>query len=119
MAELNRRKFLTSVGLGAGALGLPVTSNAAPTVSKKPVLMKAGHQRDHSDATLQALAAFGVNHICSGDLGKDMEKWSVASLTQLKKRIESFGITLAAVPLPMEPSEISHADLPDILLAKE
>ena len=81
--------------------------------------MKAGHQHDHSATTLQALAAFGVKHICSGHLSANMDEWSVEALTRLRKHVESFGITLEAVPLPMSSSYITKAELPEILLAKD
>ena len=81
--------------------------------------MKAGHQHDHSEPTLRALAAFGVTHICSGHLSANMDEWSVDSLTRLRKHVESFGVQLDAVPLPMSSSEIAKAELPEILLAKD
>lgn len=83
------------------------------------MLMKAGHQHDHSPDTLRALAAFGVNHICSGHLSANMEDWSVDALTRLRKHVGSFGITLDAVPLPLSSSYITKAELPEILLAKD
>jgi mannonate dehydratase len=119
-SRLKRRKFLGSVALGAAAMGLSgcATSPTGKAAAlKRPVLMKAGHQRDHSDATLRALAAFGVNHICSGHLPANLDDWSVDALTRLRQHVESFGITLAAVPLPMSPRDIAQAELPEILLA--
>ncbi|MEY2880406.1 MAG: Mannonate dehydratase [Verrucomicrobiota bacterium] len=82
--------------------------------------MKAGHQHDHSEPTLQALAAFGVTHICSGHLSRDVEKnWTVDALTRLRKHVESFGVRLDAVPLPLPSSNITRAEMPEILLAKD
>jgi mannonate dehydratase len=82
--------------------------------------MYAGHQHDHSESTLQALAAFGVGNICSGQIGSQVAKgWSVDDLTRLRKHVESFGIRLDCVPLPMSSREISKAERPEILLAKE
>ncbi len=124
-ATLNRRAFLTSAATGAAALGAATMTgcNATGAVTgggpKKPVLMKAGHQHDHSEPTLRALAAFGVTHICSGHLGAKMDEWSVDELTRLRKHVESFGVQLDAVPLPMSSSEITKAELPEILLAKD
>ena len=80
--------------------------------------MHAGHQHDHSPETLAALAAFGVTPICSGHLEAKMDEWSVDALTRLRRHVESFGIQLDAVPLPMSSSEISKAELPDLLLDK-
>jgi len=87
--------------------------------AEKPVLMKAGHQHDHSAPTLRALAAFGVTHICSGHLSVNMDEWSVDALTRLRQHVESFGVALDAVPLPMSSSEIAKAEVPEILLAKD
>jgi len=122
MSAMNRRDFLLSGAAGAAALGLTASCStlgggAAP--GPRPVLMKAGHQHDHSAPTLRLLAALGVNHICSGHLSAKMEEWSVDALTRLRRHVESFGLTLAAVPLPMSSSEISKAELPEILLARD
>ena len=121
--HLKRREFLSNVALGATALGLTgcVTrpTGAGDVAPKKAALMKAGHQHDHSAATLQALAAFGVNHICSGHLSANMDEWSIDALTRLRKYVESFGIALDAVPLPMSSYYITKAELPEILLAKD
>ena len=45
--------------------------------------------------------------------------WSVDALTRLRERVESFGITLDMVPLPLSSSEISRSENPAILLGKE
>lgn len=119
---MKRRAFLNHLAISATGLGFagPGTQPAAAQAAqKKPVLLKAGHQRDHSEATLRTLAAFGVNHICSGELSANMSGWSVDALTRLRKHVESFGIALDAVPLPMSAREISKAELPEILLAKD
>ncbi len=119
-----RREFLASAVAGVAALGL--AGRAAGTVdgplaaTSKPVLMTVGHQHDHSEATLRRLAAFGVNHICSGHLPRGVgEEWSVDGLVRLRKYVESFGIKLEAVPLPLSSSEISKVEYPEILLAKD
>ena len=119
---VKRREFLSSAALGATALGLAscvTRPTGAGAALNKAMLMKAGHQHDHSAATLQTLAAFGVNHICSGHLSANMEEWSVDALTRLRKHVESFGLTLDAIPLPMSSRYITKAELPEILLAKD
>ncbi len=81
--------------------------------------MKAGHQQGHSDALLRTLAAFGVNHICSGLPSRALdENWSVEGLSRLRERVESFGIALELVPLPLSSSPIERAENPDIMLGK-
>ncbi len=44
--------------------------------------------------------------------------WSVESLTRLRERVESFGLTLDMVPLPLSSSEISRSENPSIMLGK-
>jgi mannonate dehydratase len=83
--------------------------------------MKLGTQSSSgpSDETLRALAAFGVNHICSGLPSARLdENWSVEGLMRLRDRIESFGIRLEMVPLPMTSSYIARAENPNIMLGK-
>src|SRR5918999_3748422 len=45
--------------------------------------------------------------------------WSVDGLTRLRERVESFGITLDMVPLPLSSNEISRSENPAILLGKD
>jgi mannonate dehydratase len=121
---MNRRDFLGTAVSGAGALGMVGTSNAAvpqaARVPLPPLRMKAGHQHDHTEATLQALAAFGVKHICSGKVGKGLDDgWSLDGLTRLRKHVESFGIALECVPLPLSSGYITRSEHPEILLAKD
>lgn len=124
---LPRRNFIGRVALGASALGLAGTARGAAgeaaavaPAARRPVRMKAGHQHDHTEMTLRALAAFGVANICSGHLGREVDKeWTVEALQRLRKHVESFGIKLDAVPLPMSSREINKAEMPEILLAKD
>lgn len=118
---MNRRRFLGGLATGATAAALPSAPAlaATPAPALPPVRMKAGHQHDHSETTLRALAAFGVTHICSGHLAADMAEWSVDALTRLRQHVEKFGVQLDAVPLPLSSREISQAELPDILLGRE
>jgi mannonate dehydratase len=81
--------------------------------------MKLGTQNQSSDEILRVLAALGVTHICSAlPSAKFDEAWSVAGLTQLRERVESFGITLEAVPLPLSSSYITKSENPDIMLGR-
>ena len=118
---MKRREFLKGATVGAAVLSTsPVATFAAqPSVKKPlPILMKVGHQHDHTPPTLRSLAAFGVTHICSGHL-KDPDEWTVDGLVALKKNVESFGISLDAVPLPLSSSPLNKAEHPEILLAKD
>lgn len=125
--SLRRRDFIGSAVAGAALLGaaggmrpLAAATAGSSAGAKRPMLMKAGHQHDHSETTLRALAAFGVNHICSGKVGKASdESWSVDGLTRLRKHVESFGIRLDCVPLPLSSGYITRSEHPEIMLAKD
>jgi mannonate dehydratase len=81
--------------------------------------MKVGTQHGDSDAILRVLAGFGVNHICSRLPSERLdEKWSVDALSRFREHVESFGITLDMVPLPMSSNDISRFELPNIMLGK-
>lgn len=125
---MDRREFVRLAGSGvtAGALAEAVASaqvasapNRTPAGTPK-ARMKVGTQHGDADEVLRVLAGFGVNHICSRLSSARMdEAWSVESLTRLRERVESFGITLDMAPLPLSSSEISRAENPAILMAKE
>lgn len=119
---MNRRDFLgRSAVLGAGTLASgAAAAEVAKGAERRPVRLVPGHQHDHSESTLRALAAFGVPRICSGQLGGRLDQgWSVDDLTRLRRHVESFGIALDCVPLPMSSREISKAERPEILLGKD
>src|SRR5687767_9431787 len=126
---MNRRDFvrLTGSGVTAGTLAESLVSARAAsqpqprTASTGPkARMKAGTQHGDSDAILRVLAGFGVNHICSRLPSAHMDAaWSVEALSRLRERVESFGIALDMVPLPLSSSEISRSENPAILLARD
>jgi mannonate dehydratase len=118
---VKRRQFVRAVTF-APLAAVPQQGNIDKPRSRElpssKALMKVGTQHGDSDAILRALAAFGVNHICSRLPSARMDDaWSVESLTRLRERVESFGITLDMVPLPLSSSEISKSENPAILLA--
>ncbi|MGH9328760.1 MAG: mannonate dehydratase [Terriglobia bacterium] len=84
--------------------------------------MKLGTQfgeKQPSEDTLRALAEFGVVHMCSGLPSRRFdENWSVEGLTHLRKKIESYGINLEMVPLPMSSVPVDRAAMPYIFLGK-
>ncbi len=81
--------------------------------------MKVGTQHGASEEILRFLAAMGVNNIC-GPLPSSAldERWSVEGLTKLKDRVESHGIRLDMLPLPLSSNYITRAENPNILLGK-
>src|SRR5580704_7539089 len=113
--SMDRRTFLQLAALPAAAAAQ--SGPGTPTTSAGR--MKVGTQHGHSDEILRVIGAFGVNHICSGlPSAKFDENWSVEGLTKLRERVESFGIKLDAVPLPLSSSYITKAENPDIILGK-
>ena len=81
--------------------------------------MKVGTQHGTTDEVLKTLAAFGVNNICSTlPSAKFDEAWSVDGLKRLRERVESYGIKLECVPLPLSSSYITKSENPNIMLGK-
>ena len=126
---MNRREFVRLTGTGSVAVatlaeGIVSARTAAtpqsPASGKRGAArMKAGTQHGDSDGILRAMAGFGVNHICSRLPSATLDAaWSVESLSRLKERVESFGLTLDMVPLPLSSNEISRSENPEIMLGK-
>jgi mannonate dehydratase len=124
---MNRRHFVRLTGSSLTAAALAESAVAAQVAARpgqprggrgsKPQ-MKAGTQHGDSDAILKVLAGFGVNHICSRLPAVSMgPEWTVDGLSRLRERVESFGLALDMVPLPMSSSEISRFERPAIMLA--
>src|SRR5712691_9285152 len=107
-----RRRDLFEMG---AALAAP---QAARAQSTHPARMKLGTQHGESDEILRAMAAFGVNHICSHVPSKTLdEKWSVEALTRQRERIEKYGIKLELVELPTN-SAIASSGIRNVMLGK-
>ena len=114
---MKRRNFIQLAA--AGAAVADSKSQAASEKSSRAVLFDAGTQQGHSPEGLRAMAAFGLKHICSGEPSRRLdEKWSVDGLLRLREHVESFGISLAMVPLPMSSVTINRNSYPNILLGK-
>ena len=128
MTRLDRRKFLAAGAAVQGVLLAQETARKAdeqPRPEKVALLpvkagrMKLGTQNDSSNAHLAACAAFGVHHICSTLPSRKLdEKWSVDGLSRLRERVESFGIHLDCVPLPLSSAYITKAEYPSIMQGK-
>ena len=126
---MDRREFvrLAGTGMAAGALAETLVSAQAPrpnapprtnTAAASKVKFYVGTQHGDDDATLKAMAAFGVNNICgSMPSAKLDEKWSVEALAKHREHVESFGIKLDMMPITMTSASIDRAQMPAIFLA--
>jgi mannonate dehydratase len=95
------------------------TAAAAKLTAAAAGRMKLGHQAISDIPTLKVLAALGVTHVCGALPSRTLdENWSVASLTRLRESVESCGVTLSMLPLPMSSQPIEKAEMPEILLGK-
>jgi mannonate dehydratase len=112
---IDRRAFGQLAGTAlAGSL-----APAAAAQQTSRARYKVGTQHGSSDEILKVLAALGVNDICSDLPSRRLdEAWSVDGLKRLRDRVESFGITLEMVPLPLSSSVIERAENPNIMLGK-
>jgi mannonate dehydratase len=103
----------------ASAAPADAAARAKKGASPRRALMKVGTQHGDSDEILRVLAALGVNNICSAlPSPRFDEKWSAEGLARLRERVESFGIKLDMVPLPLSSSYITRSENPNIMLGK-
>jgi mannonate dehydratase len=116
---LDRRRFLHLAGASAVGSAFPGRAARAEQVDGQ-ARMKLGCQRGpSSDEMLQFFAQFGVQHICGYLPNQDPKKpWDPADVEKLKKRVESAGIALDMLALPLASSYITRADMPNIMLGK-
>ena len=117
---MNRRTFtkLATASLSAAAASRGAASPGKP-LQALDGRMKLGTQHGSTDDILRTVAALGVTHICSSlPSAKFDENWSVEGLTKLRERVESFGIVLDSVPLPLSSSYITKSENPNIMLGK-
>lgn len=117
---MKRRTFTKLAAAPFAFLEVPgIDAEGRPDAGAGPAKMKLGNQGWSDEASLKVLAALGVNHICSAEPSRKFdENWSVEGLARLRERVESYGITLAAVPLPLSSSYITKAENPAIILGK-
>ncbi len=129
---MDRRQFVRAVGIcGTATATLSIdegrlnAGTAGPNGQKtkasapRKALMKVGTQHGASNEILRALAAFGVTNICAPLPSARMdERWSVEGLLKLREHVESFGIRLDMIPLPLSSNFITRVENPNILLGK-
>lgn len=82
--------------------------------------MKVGTQQESaSDEMLRYFARFGVRNICGTPPNPGTKgSWRVEDLIKLRERVESFGISLDFLPLPMSAWPVARSESPHIMLGK-
>ncbi|TQS70068.1 TIM barrel protein [Rhodobacteraceae bacterium] len=70
--------------------------------------------RDDSD--YQVMKQLGVDHICADPEG-DWREWDLDHLVRFRKKVESFGLTLDMVQLPLASVSVDRAQCRDVLMA--
>ena len=70
-----------------------------------------------NDDDYRVLAQLGVNHICGYPPGGPLS-WTPEVLIKYREHVESFGLSLDVIPLPLGSDEISKAENPNIMLGK-
>jgi mannonate dehydratase len=112
---MNRRQLLYASSAAVFAPGLEAASQKAAPKAR----MKAGTQHSIADDVLRVMSSLGVNHVCGSLPSRRLdEAWSVESLTKTRERVESFGIKLDMLPLPLSSSYITKSENPEIMLGK-
>ncbi len=123
---MHRRNFVSLAGLSLPASAL-IESHVAARINAEPAQNKAklkanlkvGHQHLSTNEALKLFAGLGVNNICSALPSAKMdEAWTVEGLTKLRERVESFGVKLDCVPLPLSSAYITRHENPAIMLGK-
>jgi mannonate dehydratase len=78
---------------------------------------------DLSGETLDFIKAIGVNHICATDYRhsgyEELGYWDPEPMTAMRKHVESHGIQLDMVALPLPSSNVDRSPMPNIMLATE
>jgi mannonate dehydratase len=84
--------------------------------------MHVGSQIGYSEENLKFIRQMGVEYVdCTPHHGLGMEElgyWDVDKLTDFRKHVESFGLKLAALHLPLSSAGIERLPYPNILLGK-
>src|ERR1700751_2516943 len=119
---MNRRKFLSSSGMAAMAIGSATSASpsAGDTASKR-VLLKLGCQSaPTTDAHLKYLARYGVRHICGyPETSEGRVCSTVEELNRMKDLATKNGIEIDCVGPPvLTSSYIDNETHPAIMLAQ-
>lgn len=68
------------------------------------------------DTDLAVWAQLGVTHVCADPPGSPHD-WTLETLLRHRDKVESFGLALDMVQLPLASRPVEHSQSPDILLA--
>ncbi|MFW6174484.1 MAG: mannonate dehydratase [Chloroflexota bacterium] len=71
-----------------------------------------------SDDDFRVWAQLGVNHVCADPPGNPHE-WTVDDLKRHREHVESFGLTLDMVQIPLSSTPIERSQSPAIMLAQD
>src|SRR3974377_1032793 len=74
--------------------------------------------RPRDDSDYRVWAQLGGRHVCAAPPGNP-HQWSLDDLNRHREHIESFGLTLDMVQLPLSSRPIEEAESPNILLGKD
>ena len=74
--------------------------------------------RPRDDSDYRVWAQLGVRHVCVDPPGNP-HHWRLDDLNRHREHVESFGLTLDMVQLPMASRPIEEQDSPHILLGKD
>jgi mannonate dehydratase len=85
--------------------------------------MKIGMMvQDLSGDTLSFLKAIGVNHVCAldyGDFGYARQGyWDPEPIREMRRSVESYGIEVDMLALPLPQVSVDRAEMPNIMLGK-
>src|SRR6266481_2677656 len=117
---MNRRRFVTSSGAAAVALGSGLAPQAAPAATQ-PALMKLGCQSaPTNEAHLKYFARFGVKNICGYPTIADGRLYAtVEELTKMRDLATQNGVSIDCVAPPfLASSHIDSTPHPAIMLAQ-
>lgn len=70
-----------------------------------------------SDTDFEVWAQLGVNHVCADPPGSPHE-WAVEDLERHREKVESYGISLDMVQLPLSSTPLEKSQSPHIMLGK-
>ena len=116
----NRRRVLQAA-LATAAVPIGAAQGQA---ARQGALMKVGTQHVPTSGPkaadgLKLMSALGVNHICGNEPSMTPgPAWSVESLTKIRERVESYGIKLEMLPLPLSSVPLSSSPFKATLLGK-